>query len=419
MPTVPTRFTAPRRSQMLLGASWALTCTLTATLAAANPADFYKGKTVTYIVATSPGGSYDSYGRLIADFMQKQLPGSKFVVKNVPGAGHIIGANAIYAAKPDGLTIGTFNTGLIYGQMMGQEAVKFDLTKMSWVGKAASEARVIMVSAQSPIKTFEDLKASKEPVPFATSGVGSSSNVETKLLTDTFKLPIKIIPSYAGNEGEMAMRRGEVFGGVGTRSSWEGFVKNGYGRFIVQIGGKDKDIPQLSKFATDPNAKAALALVQSQGDLGRLTAGPPGIPAERLEVLRAAYKKALADKGLQARAAKLGLPLDPGYGDDVLKQVKLALGQPPETIALLAKTQDLKPPTLKAAGPLIEVNDKGRAIVFAGPDQQPVQSKPSGSRTRITIDGKDATRGDLKAGMNCEISYTAGGDNEPVEMACK
>lgn len=395
---------------------------LAGSVAAASPADFFKGKTVTYIVATSPGGSYDLYGRLVAENMQKQMPGTRFVVKNVPGAGHIIGANAIFAAKPDGLTIGTFNTGLIYAQMIGQEGVKFDLTKMSWIGKAASEPRVMMVSAQSPIKTFEDLKASKEPVPFATSGVGSSSNIETKLLTDTLKLPIKIIPSYAGNEGEMAMRRGEVFGGVGSRSSWEGFVKNGYGRFIVQIGGKDKDLPQLSKFATDPAAKAALALVQSQGDLARLTAGPSGIPAERLEVLRGAYKRALSDKGLQERAAKLGLPLDPDFGDDVLNQVRAALNQPPETIALLAKTQDLKPPTppaLKVAGPLIEVNDKGRAIVFAGPDQKPVQSKPSGSRTRITVDGKDASRGDLKVGMNCEISYQAGGDNEPVEMACK
>lgn len=412
---IPPICTAARLSPWALGAS----LLLASASAASNPADFFKGKTVTYIVATSPGGSYDLYGRLVAENMQKQLPGSRFVVKNVPGAGHIIGANAIFAAKPDGLTIGSFNTGLIYAQMVGQEGVKFDLTKMSWIGKAASEPRVMMVSAQSPIKTFEDLKAAKEPVPFATSGVGSSSNIETKLLAETLKLPIKIIPSYSGNEGEMAMRRGEVFGGVGSRSSWEGFVKNGYGRFIAQISGKDKDLPQLSKFAVDPSAKAALALVQSQGDLARLTAGPPGIPAERLEVLRAAYKRALSDKGLQARAAKLGLPLDPDFGDDVLHQVRAALNQPPETIALLAKTQDVKPPLLKAAGPLIEVHDKGRAIVFAGPDQKPVQSKPSGSRTRITVDGKEAGRGDLKVGLNCDISYQAGGDNEPVEMACK
>ena len=83
-------------------------------------------------------------------------------------AGHMIGANTIYASKADGLTIGTFNTGLIYNQLIKAEGVKFDLTKMSWVGNAASEPRVFVVGAQSPIKTFADLQALKEPANFAT-----------------------------------------------------------------------------------------------------------------------------------------------------------------------------------------------------------------------------------------------------------
>src|SRR3954465_11214105 len=101
-------------------------------LAASHPsvaqeaADFFKGKTVTYIVSTAPGGGYDTYGRLVAEYMQRNLPGSTFVVKNVPGAGHMIGANTIYASKADGLTIGTFNTGLIYNQLIQAEGVKFD-----------------------------------------------------------------------------------------------------------------------------------------------------------------------------------------------------------------------------------------------------------------------------------------------------
>src|SRR5687767_5055833 len=92
-------------------------------------ADFYKGKTVTYIVATAPGGGYDLYGRLITEYMQRHLPGSTFIVKNVPGAGNLVGTNLLYASKPDGLTIGTFNTGLIYAQMIGREGIRFDLTK--------------------------------------------------------------------------------------------------------------------------------------------------------------------------------------------------------------------------------------------------------------------------------------------------
>jgi tripartite-type tricarboxylate transporter receptor subunit TctC len=79
---------------------------------AADGADYFRGKTVNYIVATAPGGGYDFHGRLLAEYMQRHLAGSTFVVKNMPGAGHILGANYIYASKADGLTIGTFNTGL-------------------------------------------------------------------------------------------------------------------------------------------------------------------------------------------------------------------------------------------------------------------------------------------------------------------
>jgi tripartite-type tricarboxylate transporter receptor subunit TctC len=96
---------------------------------------FFNGKTVTYIVATSPGGGYDTYGRLVAEYMQKYLPGSTFVVRNMPGAGHLVGTNALFASKPDGLTLGTFNTGLIYTQLAKHQGVKFDLTKMSWIGR--------------------------------------------------------------------------------------------------------------------------------------------------------------------------------------------------------------------------------------------------------------------------------------------
>src|SRR3712207_5922611 len=152
-----------------LAAAAAALAAATTPLHAQQGAEFYKGKTVTYIVATAPGGGYDTYGRLVAEYMQKYLPGSTFVVRNMPGAGHVIGANAIYASKADGLTIGTFNTGLIYNQLIGLEGVKFDLGKMSWIGKAASDPRVIVIAQQSPIKTFEELRTSKDQVNFATA----------------------------------------------------------------------------------------------------------------------------------------------------------------------------------------------------------------------------------------------------------
>jgi tripartite-type tricarboxylate transporter receptor subunit TctC len=305
-------------------------------------AAFYKDKVVTYVVASSAGGGYDLYGRLVAEFMQKHLPGSTFIVKNVPGAGHLVGANTIYASKPDGLTIGTFNTGLIYNQLMGLEGVKFDLTKMSWVGKASADPRVFIVRPDLPINNFTDLKNYKDPIGFATSGVGSASYVETSMLAKALKLPIKILTGYNGTEDQMAMRRGEVGGLMAARSSMDNFVGSGYGRFVVQIGGSQTDVPQLGPQITEPVAKALIALVQSQGDISKLTAGPPNIPADRLEALRAAYKGAMEDPELQARAVKLDRPVEPAYGDDVLNRVKGAMAQTPETIRILTEAMSEK-----------------------------------------------------------------------------
>jgi tripartite-type tricarboxylate transporter receptor subunit TctC len=381
-------------------------------------ADFYKGKTVTYIVATAPGGGYDLYGRLISDYMQKHLPGSTFVVKNMPGAGHLIGTNAIYAATPDGLTIGTFNTGLIYNQLIKQEAVKFDLTKMSWIGKAASEPRVIVISAQSPIKSFTDLQAQKQPVNFATSGIGSANYVEINSLTNRLALPIKILTGYNGNDDQLAMRRGEVQGNMGSRSSYEQFVKNGYGRYLAQIGGKDKDVPQLSTLVTDPVAKEIVALIQSQGDIARLTAGPPGIPKDRLDALRAAYQKALEDKELQAKAEKLERPVDPAYGDDVLAMVKAALNQRPETVAMLKQALEQKeapPPETK--GTISDLQDGNRKVVLKLADGKTFEAAVSGSRTEITVGGQKSDRNAMKTGMTCSIEAPSSGA-EAKKIAC-
>jgi tripartite-type tricarboxylate transporter receptor subunit TctC len=406
-----------KRKRLTLGAVLAATLAVSPAFAQTG-ADFYKGKTVTYIVATAPGGGYDLYGRLISEFMQKNLPGSTFVVKNMPGAGHLIGTNAIYAATPDGLTIGTFNTGLIYNQLIKQEAVKFDLTNMSWIGKAASEPRVIVISAQSPIKSFADLQALKQPVNFATSGIGSANYVEINSLTNRLALPIKILTGYNGNDDQLAMRRGEVQGNMGSRSSYEQFVKNGYGRYLVQIGGRDKDVPQLSSLVADPVAKEIIALIQSQGDIARLTAGPPGIPKDRLDALRTAYKKAIEDKELQAKAEKLERPVDPAYGDEVLDLVKAALNQRPETVAMLKQALEQKEPAAPATkGTIADLQDGNRKVVLKLADGKTFEAAVSGSRTEITVGGQKSDRNAMKTGMTCSIEAPSSGA-EAKKIAC-
>jgi tripartite-type tricarboxylate transporter receptor subunit TctC len=302
---------------------------------AQDGADFYKGKTVNYIVATPPGGGCDSYGRMVAETMQKYLPGSTFVVKNVPGGGHLIGANAIYAARPDGLTIGTFNIGLMYSQLTAQPNIKFDLLQFSWIGKAASDPRVIVVASQSKVMNWKDLVDQTQPLSFGAAGMGSASYLETVILATALKLPVNIRTGYTGTDDQIAMRRGEIAGAIASRAAYEQFVKNGFGRVVAQIGGSAKDAPQLATLVTDPRGRELAALVQAQGDIARLTAGPPRIAPQQLNALREAYRKALEDRDLRARAEKLERPVEPLYGDDVLQVLRVALDQKPETIQII------------------------------------------------------------------------------------
>ena len=317
-------------------AGTATLCLLAATAAQAQSgADFYKGKVVNYVVATSPGGGFDTYGRLVAQYMEKYLPGSTFVVRNMPGAGHMLGANFLYGAEPDGLTIGTFNTGLVYSQLAGADGVRFDLSKMSWIGKAASDPRAVIVSENSGIDSIEALMAGKDRVRFAAAGVGSGSYVETIMLEKAVGMPVEIISGYNGNDDQLAMMRGEIAGVVAFRSSYETFVHDGKGRFIAQIGGSGSDLPQLAAQATTQQGKEVINLIAAQGTIARLTAGPAGIPEDRLAALREAYAKALSDPEFLAKAEQLKLPIDAMVGEDVARAIGAALDQSPETVALI------------------------------------------------------------------------------------
>lgn len=309
--------------------------------AAPSDLNFYKGKVITYIVATKPGGGYDAYARLIGKYMQKYIPESTLVVKNIPGAGHIIGANETYLAKSDGLTIGSFNTGLIYAQLIGQPGIKFDLPKYSWIGKAYTETRVFIIGPKTPYKSVKDLREVKEPVKVASAGVGSQSHQETLILAEALGVNIKPIPGYMGREDEMAIMRGEVAGTIGSYLSLRPFVKAEGCRILLQIGtNKNREIPDVplaQDVAPSEKGKKLLTIVATIAEISRLTAAPPNVPTGRLEVLRGAYKKALTDPGLIGEIEKMGFGIDAAYGEEIAKLVKEVMDQPEENIAMLKK----------------------------------------------------------------------------------
>ena len=314
--------------------------------ASQSDVDFFKGKTITYIVATKPGGGYDTYGRLIAKYLSKHLDAT-VIVKNVPGAGDIIGANQLFAAKPDGLTIGTFNTGLIYAQLVGQPGIKFDLRKFSWIGKAASDSRVIYVGVKTPYKSFNDVLQAKQLI-LASSGVGTSDYAEGLMVAEAFGVHIKEITGYAGKEAELAIIRGEVDGQVQSFSSIESYIQSGQGRVLLQIASRKHpnlpDVPLASEIVPAKGKKLMDLVAATSSSLQRLTAAPPGMPPGRLQALIGAYKTSLTDPELLAEAKRASLPIDPLFGEDVAKHVNNALEQPTENFELLKKIikQDAK-----------------------------------------------------------------------------
>lgn len=298
--------------------------------------DFFAGKTITYIVATKPGGGYDTMGRLLAKYLEKHIPGCRIVVKNIPGAAHMIGCQAIYNAKPDGLTIGTFNTSLIYNQLTGALDSDLDLRKMSWVGKAAIESRVIVVSAKSDILRAEDLVGKERVFKVAATAKGSASHVDAMLLARTFGYNFKSIFGFEGTEAELSLLRGETDVIVGSRSSLESFVASGEGRFLIEFGGAPgSDLRQGDTLAKSDQDRTVLNLIEAQARFARLTAGPPDIPPERLQILRSAYMAALNDPDLLAEAKGLHLPIAPASGEAVLERIKLALTPSPEIRAII------------------------------------------------------------------------------------
>jgi tripartite-type tricarboxylate transporter receptor subunit TctC len=314
-------------------------------LAQATPAeDYFKDKTITYIVATAPGGGYDTYGRLVVRYMQKYMPGSKIIVRNVPGAGHVVGANTIYAANPNGLTFGTFNTGLIFQQLLKDKNIRFDLTKMSWIGTAANDTRVLVIRKGAGITDPKQLfDTSKPQLKLFAAGVGSAAYFDVKIAVYALHLNVDLIPGYNGNEGTMSMLRQETDGTIGSESSNSDFVSQGNGSFVMEIGGPPgSKIAQADQFAKTDDAKKLLAIIAAESKISRLTAGPPGIPSDRLDLLRKAYMQALADPELVAQAKKMDIPINPIDGAQTSKVIDDAIQQSPENVTLLSQAMMAK-----------------------------------------------------------------------------
>jgi len=324
--------------------------------APAQTESFYKGKTIRVLVGTTAGSLYDLWARTIAAHLGRHIPGNPdTMTQNMPGAGHKVATNYLYnVAKPDGLTIiGSILPGMYIDQLLGSKEVQYDWSKFQWIGSPVKGESQMTMRADAPFKTIEDMRMAKEPPRCGTTGTSSSEYILSRLLEETLPpLKIQTVLGYPGGpELDLALERGEIqcrtftietFFAREPYISWKkkGFVRNPY-----QTGRKrDPRLPDtptlhelMDQYKTPESGRRLATVLLASGALGRPVFTSPGVPLERVKILRQAFDKMLADPAFLDDIKKKKFELDPTSGEELEVIVKEVMTQPPEIIARLKK----------------------------------------------------------------------------------
>lgn len=318
-------------------------------------ADFYKGKTITVIAGTTAGALYDQWSRVLAQHMGKHIPGKPdMVVQNMPGAGHLIAANYVYGkSKPDGLTIiGSIVPTLYFDQLVGRKEAQFDWAKFAWIGSPVQGESQMYMRADTPYKTIEDVRSAKEPPRCGAQGTSDSAYYLPKLFEELIGAKFNLVQGYPGGpEIDLAVERGEIHCRSFTieaflsREPYHTWRKKGFVRNIIQTGKKrDSKLPDtptvwelMDKYKTPEPSRRLASVMLASGALGRPMLAPPGVPADRVRILRDAFNRTMEDKEFLADLDKRNFDLDPVTGEELEKIVKEVMAQPPDIIARMKK----------------------------------------------------------------------------------
>ncbi len=305
-------------------------------------APYYEGKVITIIVGYAPGGGYDRMARLIGKHLPKHVSGGPAVlVQNMPGASSMIAANHVYnIAKPDGLTLGSFNRYVVLGQLLKMEGVRFDLKKFSWIGSAASEAAVFTVRSDLPYKTVDDLKRARNPIFIGNTGEIDTGSQFAPLLKEMLGPRVKFITYQQTADIMLAIERKEVDGYGFTYSTAKQFIERGLIRPLIrgrQSSRGIENLPVNEDLAADPKEKTIIAMLSAPDRMGRPYVAPPKTPPEIMTALREGFSKMAKDPEALEEAKKLKMELEYTPAEEVLKLINYMVDQPEEIAAEISK----------------------------------------------------------------------------------
>jgi len=307
--------------------------------AAQTAEEFYKGKALTLVVGNGPGGGFDVFGRLLARYIGRYVPGNpSVVVQNMPGAGSLVAANYLYNVAPkDGTSFGMIARNMPMLGLLGNNSnVRFDPHKFTWLGSSSNfsnDAYVLIVRKDAAVKSLADaLRVGGPELLLGGTADGGSSSDVPKILHDTLGLNTKLVVGYRDSAGiYLAMERGEVSGRTNelssiksVRPSW--LAPNSDYKLLIQYARATRlaefpDVPTARELAPSERARALIEFTEAPFTMAWPYAAPPGLPADRAVALEDAFAAAHRDPQLLGEAKAAGLDVTLVRADELRRSI--------------------------------------------------------------------------------------------------
>ena len=317
--------------------------------AKADPAAFYRGKTVTLVIGFGAGGGYDTYARVLARHYGRHIAGNPaVVVRNMPGAGALNAANYIFNnASKEGTEIGLAGASTIMEPLLGNDKARFVATEFTWIGSMSKDVAFCTLWHTTGLKTFDEWLKSGKEVTFGATGPAAITFQHPMIMKNVLGAKAKPLPGYKGTKDvSLALQRAEVDGLCGLfvssiQAQYQPLVDAKQMILVLQMGPVRTDafgpIPSVYDYAKTDLDKQVLDVHFGQLLLSRPFFAPPGVPADRAAALRKGFLDALKDDKLLADAKKTRISIDPVSAEEAIAMLRKFSDFPKETIAAAKK----------------------------------------------------------------------------------